>query len=493
MLEKNGSADCVLESNVGEDNLLETKLCGYANSDIYPFHMPGHKRQMDCPWNPYRIDITEIEGFDNLHHAREILKESQGKASELYGSKKAYYLVNGSTCGILAAICAATHKGDKILVARNCHKAVYHALLLQELVPIYIYPEITSQGIQGQIRKETIQKILENEPEIKAAVITSPTYDGVVSDVRGIAELLHTRGIPLIVDEAHGAHFGFSEELPENAIQLGADVVIVSVHKTLPAFTQTALLHLCSDRISESRVERYLDIFETSSPSYILMAGIERCVRMLSEEGKQMFVSYMKRLNDFYLKVEELKCLKIIKRQDFDEKDVFDFDKTKIIVFTEGATISGKQLHDLLLYKYKIQVEMVASNYVLALSSVMDREEGFDRLARALLEIDEMLETSSEGCRSQRDLSLVSSIYKVQTRVLEMHEVECSKKEAVELEKAIGRVVADYVYLYPPGIPIIVPGEQITEQLVEDIRMLQGTDLELEGLVNKELIKIVIS
>ena len=233
--------------------MLEQKLNELEQSDIYPFHMPGHKRAFLPFANPYAIDITEIEGFDNLHHATGILQEAQQKAADLYGAKKTYYLVNGSTCGLLAAISAAVPRGGKILVARNCHKAVYHAMYLRQLVPVYLYPEDTAYGIQGQVTPQMVRKQLEQTPDIRAVVITSPTYDGVVSDVQNIADIVHAYGIPLIVDEAHGAHFGFSPEFPENATRLGADAVIMSVHKTLPAFTQTALLHLCSDRIAEKK------------------------------------------------------------------------------------------------------------------------------------------------------------------------------------------------------------------------------------------------
>ena len=233
--------------------MLEQKLNELEQSDIYPFHMPGHKRAFLPFANPYAIDITEIEGFDNLHHATGILQEAQQKAADLYGAKKTYYLVNGSTCGLLAAISAAVPRGEKILMARNCHKAVYHAMYLRQLVPVYLYPEDTAYGIQGQVTPQMVRKQLKQTPDIRAVVITSPTYDGVVSDIKNIADTVHAYGIPLIVDEAHGAHFGFSQEFPENATRLGADAVIMSVHKTLPAFTQTALLHLCSDRIAEKK------------------------------------------------------------------------------------------------------------------------------------------------------------------------------------------------------------------------------------------------
>ena len=276
--------------------MLEQKLNELEQSDIYPFHMPGHKRAFLPFANPYAIDITEIEGFDNLHHATGILQEAQQKAADLYGAKKTYYLVNGSTCGLLAAISAAVPRGEKILMARNCHKAVYHAMYLRQLVPVYLYPEDTAYGIQGQVTPQMVQKQLKQTPDIRAVVITSPTYDGVVSDIQSIADIVHAYGIPLIVDEAHGAHFRFSDYFPVSAADLGADVVIQSFHKTLPAMTQTAVLHLCSERVSEKLIRRFLGIYETSSPSYILMSSLDACVAKLEKDSGRLFDEFTENL-----------------------------------------------------------------------------------------------------------------------------------------------------------------------------------------------------
>ena len=225
---------------------LYNRLERYGDSDFYGMHMPGHKRNRGLIRNriPYELDITEIDGFDDLHHAEGILKEAEARAAWLYKADRTHFLVNGSTVGILSAILGSTKKGDKILVARNCHKSVYHGIYLNELEPVYIYPAYEKSGINGEISPDEVEKILERERGIRAVMIVSPTYDGVVSDVREIARIVHRYGIPLIVDEAHGAHFGFHPYFPENANTKGADVVIHSVHKTLPALTQTALIHL---------------------------------------------------------------------------------------------------------------------------------------------------------------------------------------------------------------------------------------------------------
>ena len=255
---------------------LEEELKTLAESDMYPFHMPGHKRNMKLQVNPYAYDITEIDDFDNLHEAEGIIAQAQQRAAELFHAEKSFFLVNGSTCGILAAISAAVPKGGRILMARNCHKAAYHAAYLRGLQISYVYPVITQFGIQGSIRVEDVAAALQEDASIQAVVITSPTYDGILSDIASIAELAHSYNIPLIVDEAHGAHLGFYSYFPQAAIQLGADVVIQSLHKTLPSFTQTAILHMNKGLVRQEDIIRFLSIYETSSPSYLFLAGIDR-------------------------------------------------------------------------------------------------------------------------------------------------------------------------------------------------------------------------
>ena len=478
--------------------MLYEKLEIYSKSNVYPFHMPGHKRQILQQFSPYEIDITEIEGFDNLHHAKEILKQTQENASRLYGSKECFYLINGSTCGILTAISAVAGRNEKILVARNSHKSVYHGLFLRQLKVEYIYPIETKVGIQGQVTKEQIEQLLEKNPDTKAVFITSPTYDGIVSDIKEIAKVVHAYQIPLIVDSAHGAHFGFSKGFPENAIKLGADIVIESVHKTLPAFTQTALLHICSERVSLDLIKRYLSIYETGSPSYILMSGIDVCMEFLKAEGKFYFEQLEANLQWFYERISALKRLKVMQKSDFSKEEAFDFDESKILIFCGNGQrdfhISGEYLQKKLLKEYGLQMEMACGTYTLALSSIMDTKEGFERLADALLAIDHELEAEDlfdNSFDNTKQKFLQENIYKVQKKRMELFEAWEQKVVSFSMQEAIGKISADYIYLYPPGIPILVPGEEITEVLIEDIRLCKKRGLEVEGLLEDGKIAIV--
>ena len=463
--------------------MLDTKLRDYADTDTYPFHMPGHKRNMDGFENPYNIDITEITGFDDLHHADGIIKEAQQRAAKLYGADRCYYLVNGSTCGILSAISATTKKGDKIIVARNCHKSVYHALYLRELQPVYAYPEVSDYNIQGQIRKEDIQEILEQNTDIKAVIITSPTYDGVVSDIAEIAKLVHAYNIPLIVDEAHGAHFGLDESMPQNAINLGADCVIVSIHKTLPAFTQTALLLVNEGKADCQKIEEFLDIYETSSPSYILMAGIEKCIRIMTENSKELFAVLNQNLDGFYKKMQALQKLHVLIEEDFKDK-AFEFDRTKILISTENTDITGHQLKEILTDRYQIELEMSCENYALAIATVMDEEDGFRRLAEALIEID-------SNCNIQKTSCSIREIYTKPERKYEIHQTDNFFKEKAYLQQAEGKISSEYIYFYPPGIPILVPGERINSQNIKAIEEAIAQGIEVYGLTENKMIFIL--
>jgi arginine/lysine/ornithine decarboxylase len=453
--------------------MLLEQLKELARSDHYPFHMPGHKRALEFP-NPYAVDITEIGGFDNLHHAQGVLREAQERAARMYGAKRAYYLVNGSTCGILAAISAAAPRGSRILIARNCHRAVYHAVCLRQLSAEYLYPVDTASGIQGQVTPQQVREKLEKNPDIRAVVITSPTYDGLVSDIAGIAAVAHGHGVPLIVDEAHGAHFGFHPAFPENATRLGADAVIMSVHKTLPAFTQTALLALCSDRIDPAQAEKFLSVYETSSPSYILMAGIEQSLALLAEDGDRLFADYVALLAAFRQKTADLERLSV--RGSFAPGEAYAFDPGKLLIETAGF-LTGQKLQQILRDRYHLELEMAGGCYALAMTSVMDTQEGFDRLACALHEIDASLTgTVPAPSLTPRD------IYRAPRKCMELHEADESSHAALPLSAAAGRISAAYISLYPPGIPIVVPGEELDAQTVAAIMQCMDLGLDVEGL-----------
>ncbi len=485
---------------------LYEKLVEYSQSDVYPFHMPGHKRQVGHPFlkefpNPYAIDITEIDGFDNLHHAEGIIRESMDRAAKMYGADRSYYLVNGSSCGILSAICGTTRHGRKILMSRNCHKAAYHGVFLNRLQARYVYPQIIEEfGIQGGLLPEDVEAVLKTEDDIQAVLVVSPTYDGIVSDVEKIAKICHGYKIPLIVDEAHGAHFRYHKGFPVSALDLGADVVIQSLHKTLPAFTQTSILHVKGDLVDRERLEHYLQIFQSSSPSYLFMAGIERCLKFMEENGK-MIDQFFHRLAKLRIELGAMKHLRLLGEDQKGENGVYDLDISKVIISTRGTEINGEELGEWLCRDYHLEMEMCAAEYVTAITTVMDTEEGLRRLRNALLEIDGKLgdKAKSLDCRTDMpecDDPVVTALngkegwkaansYALKTEaVMTIADGWEQADEKVALEDSVARISGEYIYLYPPGIPFVVPGERISQRVVELVRRYQECGYSVQGMAD---------
>lgn len=435
--------------------------------------MPGHKRfegkdisSCDKPLLTYedicRYDITEIEGFDNLHDAKDLLLELQQKAARVYRAEESFFLINGSTGGILSAVSTVAEEGKRLLMARNCHKSVYNGVLINRLSAEYLLPEMMEEfDIQGEVTARQVKRKLSENGDICGVVITSPTYDGILSDIRGIADAVHAHGIPLIVDEAHGAHFALSENAPKSAVMCGADIVINSVHKTLPAPTQTALLHVQGTLVDREKLKTYLGIYQSSSPSYILMAGIDYCIDFVAERGQEEYEKLLVLRGWIEKEAAEFLWIRIL-------PDEEGRDPGKLVISVKGTGMTGQELYRVLLTKYHLQMEMAAPSYVLGILTVMDTRQGAERLVNALREIDRKIsEDMPEGGRAGRDGS-TDDVYGVisASSGMSIYEASQGKKEWVLPEEAEGRISGGFLYFYPPGIPILVPGEIISRSLV---------------------------
>lgn len=543
-----------------KDRLLLSRLKKYGESKAYPFHMPGHKRMagdeaLNGFPNPFAVDITEIEGFDNLHHPEGILKESMEWAASVYGADRTYYLVNGSSCGILSAICAATEHGGTILMSRNCHKSAYHGVILSRLKCAYVYPQIIEKmGIQGGILASDVEKALKERPDVQAVLIVSPTYDGIVSDIGNIAKVVHGHGIPLIVDEAHGAHFPFDERMDE-ALSCGADLVIQSLHKTLPSLTQTAVLHGRRGYVDFEKLERYLQMFQTSSPSYVLMASIEQCIYEMAGHGRKNMAEFSERIGEVRRELAEMKHLRLLepgekwlrlkeqsdgglrldepgerrlrldepgeKRLCLDEvSGVYDYDRSKIVVSCRNCLrvhkdgsrerLDGNQLSDWLRTEYDLEMEMCGADYIVAITTYLDSAEGLGRLVEALKEIDRRLEACKAEITEHGDKMKAHGIEAQVSRDgdrnqqpmnnWDMPDIRFRMADAMErgsesllLADCAGKISAEFVYLYPPGIPIVAPGELVTERIVERVLQYKGMGLPVQGMadLNAERLRVL--
>lgn len=456
---------------------LFDKLKENGESDIYPYHMPGHKRQ-ECgrlPQEMYLRDITEIDGFDNLHQPEGVLLALQKKAAELYGAEESFYLINGSTGGILSAISAALPAGGHILMSRNCHKSAYHGAYLRNLTISYLYPRVLEEyDIFDAVTPGQVQDALEAEPDIGAVLLVSPTYEGRISDIREIAQIVHEKGIPLIVDEAHGAHLGWADGFAENSCRVGADLVIHSVHKTLPALTQTALLHVNGRLIDREQLKRFLHIYQSSSPSYLLMASIDNALNYVSGEKPRLFADLLKNWRAMLEKLSACRHL----RFPMGEPQIQDVGK--LVISVKNTNLSGRWLYDILLEKYHLQMEMVAESYVLAMFTMNDTKEGYERLAQALLEIDGQLSDDEKKIQAE------TFVWKPDERAIPLAQAWDMGKLSVELAESIGCCAGEFVNLYPPGVPVLVPGEHITKEICESICRWNNQGLTVQGVEIQE-------
>lgn len=565
----------------------------YIEKGTYPWHMPGHKRQpLEKPdggmclkddenggqlppnvdnisksrenfWNGvYAHDFTEAKDLDDMHEPEMFIADSLAEMKMVYGTFATYMLVNGSTSGLMTAIHATCHRGDVILAARNCHKAVYNAICMLELEPEYIVPDyvdmrwrcgVNQNGeqpitdgmtdVSGESNRETREKMaasseVNHETEERAAVngeddrevsertdilgdispdklelalkelvadgrkpraviITSPTYEGVISDIRTIAGIVHRYGIYLIVDEAQGAHLNFMEG-HETAMQQGADIVIESLHKTMPALTQTSLLHVMNPELDE-RVRRYLQIFQSSSPSYIFMQSMEKAVAF-GANNRDEFARYGRRLEIFAEKCDSLRNIRLFRPGVNVSKNdegcsackVFDHDEGRLVFVVRPGTVdesgqkfTGVMLAEILADRYGLIVEMASVSYVICISSVVDSADSYDILFNAVAEIDGNLGYEPDKTDRQ-ELDIISG----RRSAMPPGTAWDRPVESVPIEGAAGKVSGAFVYAYPPGIPVLAPGEVVDRQAVNGIKSMIDSGLNVAG-VNDGYIKVL--
>lgn len=457
---------------------LDEKLKNYSLDGYLPMHMPGHKRNIELLGYelPYDKDITEIYDFDDLHHSEGILKEVQNQAKRIFQAGHSFLLVNGSTCGILAGIRSAVSFGDRVLVARGCHKSVYHAIELNHLEAIYLPSHIDSYGIDRGVLVGDVVDALNENPDVRLVILTSPTYEGIISPISAIVGVSHEKGVPVLVDEAHGAHLSFMKQLCSyEALKSGADIVIQSLHKTLPALTQTALLHIQGDLVKQEEVARELSIFETSSPSYILMDSIACCLDLIEEKGKILFSQYEENLAWFYEKSKSFQYLKVFGSK-IASSIIYDYGK--IVILTKNTNLSGLKLSRILREKYKIEVEMSSVYYVIAMSSICDTKESFQRLFSALEAIDSTL-----CCCDNKSIEYFSSLPKKKMTIADA--VDSSDGSFYHVKDTEGFISQEYLWVYPPGVPFVVPGEVIDQKIIHQLEEYQNVGIEIRSTYNK--------
>ena len=425
--------------------------------DTYPFHMPGHKRNGKFGILGSEIDITEIDGFDNLHFPSGVIKNIEDKLKSIYKSKRSFISVNGSSGGILASIFAVCNEGDTVIVARNCHKSVYNACMLLKLRIIFVEPQYDlTNGYYTKLEQYTVNSAISRHSEAKAVIVTSPTYEGFISKI--------DCNIPLIVDSAHGAHFGmpYFPEYPSG------DIVISSLHKTLPSLTQTAVVNVYNYEYTD-KVKRYMDIFQTTSPSYVLMNSIDICCDYV--------INHRNEFGKFY---EKLCDLRLVETDNL--KIQYNDDISKIVLSCASTNITGSELAEIFRNKYKIEPEAVSQNYILLMATIGDTNEGLALLKEAVFDTDAKLKYSPAKPIRKPPVEKGKIVLSIDENT-----------ELCDIDKSVGRVSNEFVYAYPPDIPIISPNETITSEVIDYIKnaMADGVNIISDSgqLPNKILTK----
>lgn len=457
----------------------------YIEEKNISFHTPGHKgKNTLVDWGKYipQIDLTEVEGLDNLHDPRGIILESQSLAAKTFKAKKTLYSVNGTTGGIHIALAAATNPGEKILIQRNSHSSVYKGAILNRLGIEYIYPNYNKKyNLLTGIKTQDVESILMKDSKISAVVITYPSYYGICSDLEKIAEIVHKYDKILIVDEAHGSHFIFSNRLPKSSLELGADIVVQSTHKTLPSFTQTSMIHCGSHRIDIEKLEEMFNLYQTTSPSYLFMASLDIARAYMDGEGRDRLDEHLRNIEEMVNKLNNINGVFAFTGDEEDET-ISDFDKTKVPIRLKN--IRGTTLESLLRKKYNIQLEMSDYYYGLLLTTLMNSYDELNLFEEAILNLatieplEEMVDFDFEMNSPKIEIPLDEAFYK--------------KKEVVGLRESVGRICGNYIIPYPPGIPLIVPGELITSDICEKIEFLRKNNVEIVGLLDYNKEKIVV-
>ncbi len=443
-------------------------LIEHSASKPVSFHMPGHKGRelfLECGMGE-RLealidgDVTEVEGADNLFQPESIIRSTMDKYREYFSSRESYLQINGSSGGIIASILTAVPIGGKLAMARNCHKSVINGARLGGIKPVYIYPEILDDfGVSGGVTPEAVASVLEKEEGISAVLVTSPSYYGICSDIKAIAEVVHSRGAILIVDQAHGAHLKMMDEAEGrgekslSADGAGANIVIESTHKTLASFTQTAVLNVYGEGVSLDGLADKLQMIESSSPSYMLMSSLDMNADILMEKGEELGMRWKDNLDYFYKEASQIPGIKILQRE--------NHDRTKIVLDSSAWGLTGDQV-DKKLQERGVFLELTSGNLSMAMTGIGNKREDYDRLLQGLKEIAFEKEGFDEEALKVSPDTMTKYMYMVR----EQREIP-SRWESVHYTQGEGRVSAVSIIPYPPGAPMITPGEVLDRESLE--------------------------
>jgi len=468
-------------------------LVHLAESRKLSFHTPGHKsgkgistrfRKFVGP-KIFEIDLTTLDEVDSLHKPVGVIKEAQELAASAYGADRSFFLVNGTTVGNHAMILATTHPGDEVLVARNAHKSILAGLILSGAHPRFFLPRFDpSWGIILNVVPEVVREAMDRYPAAKVLTLTSPSYYGIAADLAGIIPDAKARGLVILVDEAHGPHLAFHPRLPLSALQAGADLCVQSTHKILGGMTQSSMLHVKGSAVDPARVARVLQLLQSTSPSYILMASLDLARMQMATEGEKLLNKAIELAEEARERINRIAGLRCLTEEEVKAMGDFRLDVTKLTISVKDLGLTGFQASSFLNAEFDIQVEMADLQNILVIVSIGDRRDDLHRLVLAL----ERLAGRHAGKRGSSIPLLLPSFEG--RLLLPPREAYFAPSEDLPLRKAEGRVSADIVTVYPPGIPLLVPGEEITAPAIEYLLHLAGCGARIDGLLEQGESKI---
>ncbi|WP_110929278.1 aminotransferase class I/II-fold pyridoxal phosphate-dependent enzyme [Bacillus massiliglaciei] len=470
---------------------LFTGLLEHAKKAPIQFHIPGHKKGtgMDPEFrqfigdNALSIDLINIAPLDDLHQPKGIIKQAQDLAAEAFGADHTFFSVQGTSGAIMTMVMTVCGPGDKIIVPRNVHKSVMSAIVFSGAVPIFINPEIDKTlGISHGISVEQVEKTLALHPDAKGLLVINPTYFGIAADLKRIVEITHSYRMPVLVDEAHGVHIHFHDELPMSAMQAGADMAATSVHKLGGSMTQSSILNVKEGLVSVNRVQSILSMLTTTSTSYILLASLDTARKQLAMKGHAMAEQAISLANYMRKAINEIPYLYCVGEEILGSKAAFDYDPTKLIISVKGLGITGYDVERWLREKYSIEVELSDLYNILCLITPGDTKKEADILIHALQDLADLFQ--KEGYTEQEITVLLPEAPEL---ALSPREAFYAETEVVPIEETAGRISAEFIMVYPPGIPIFIPGERITEENITYIQKNLEVGLPVQGPEDPEI------
>lgn len=435
---------------------------------VVPFDVPGHKRGRGNPeltaflgQQVMNLDVNSMKPLDNLNHPSSVIKDSESLAAEAFGAHHAFLMVNGTTSAVQAMVFATVKRGDKIILPRNVHRSVLNALVLCGAIPIYINPEMNKRlGISLGMSIKSVEDAIVKNPDAKAIFVNNPTYYGICSDLETIVNLAHGAGMLVLADEAHGTHLYFGENLPQTAMSAGCDMSAVSMHKSGGSLTQSSIL-LTNNKVNPDYMRQVINLTSTTSASYLLMSSLDLSRKHMALHGKEIMSRVVELVEYARAEVNAIGDYWALGSELIDGDAVFDFDQTKLTINTLDIGLAGIEVYDLLRDEYDIQMELGDIANILAYVSVGDRKVDLERLVSALVDIRRRYKKDKSGMWTQEYLN--------PEVVATPQDAFYGEKESVELSDSIGRVCTEFVMAYPPGIPILAPGERITPDIVKYI------------------------